>query len=123
MNSLYLTVIIFLSIMIALFLVVCAIVLLKINTQQAKLKSKPINPLEQSVMFFENIFDPFSPLKKAPLCNRTEEPFVWYAPDAPEVMRHPAEDGLASQTIIGTMNFKPKRFSTMVNLSDFEAVV
>lgn len=123
MNSLYLTIIIFLSIMIALFLLICAIVLSKIRGQQENTKMKPINPLEQSVMFFENIFDPFSPLKKAPLCNRTEEPFVWYAPDAPEVMRHPAEDGLASQTIIGTMNFKPRRFSTMLNLSDFEAAV
>jgi len=122
MDTLYLTIIVFLSIMICLFLLICAVVMLNMR-QDRQSKKKVLNPLEQSVMFFENIFDPFSPLKKAPLCNRTEEPFVWYAPDAPQVMRDLVEDGLASQTIIGTMNFKPRRFSTLMNLSDFEAAV
>jgi len=111
MNTLLLILTFILCILVALFILATAFLYRNIKRERRELKKIPV----ESMLFEHQSFEKKSPFRKS---SRTEEEFMWYSPE--KIVRNPYLDG---NTLIGTLNFKPKRFSTLLNLSDFEIEV
>ncbi|CAG5108248.1 Oidioi.mRNA.OKI2018_I69.chr1.g3705.t1.cds [Oikopleura dioica] len=113
MNTLLLSLTFVLCFLVALFILATVFLYRSIKKEQKDLKKIPVES-----MLFDHQFFHFTEEKKSPFSSRTEEQFIWYSPE--REVRNPYLDG---NTLIGTLNFKPKRFSTLLNLSDFEVEV
>ena len=111
MNTLLLILTFILCVLVALFVLATAFLYRIIKRERIEMKQIPV----ASMLFEHQAFEKSSSFRKN---SRSEEEFMWYSPE--RIVRNPYLDG---NTLIGTLNFKPKRFSTLLNLSDFEVEV